>query len=124
MSSDEVLAHRAERPSAREAVPISHLQQADAFVVVSWWQSKSGNGGSGDYEYEHQPTLNDALDAYREYQDGEYQRAQAVGIFGVRDGLPVGNRLDPAEIMNLMQETRDQTGSSPSISCSSERSAS
>jgi hypothetical protein len=106
MSSDEALASRARRLSALEADRASSLQQADAFVVVSWWQPKSGDGRGGDYEYEHRPSLNDALDTYREYEDGEYQRARAVGIFAVRNGLPVGGRLDPAEVMCLMQETR------------------
>lgn len=106
MSSDEALAGRARRLSALAADRASLLLQADAFVVVSWWQDKSGDGASGNYEYEHRPTLNDALDSYREYEDGEYERARAVGIFAVRNGLPVGGRLDPGEVMGLMQETR------------------
>lgn len=106
MSSDDALASCASRLSAREADRASLLRQADGFVVVSWWQEKSGDGRSGDYEYEHRPTLNDALDTYREYEDGEYQRARAVGIFAVASGLPIMGRLDPAELMGLMQETR------------------
>lgn len=109
MSSDEALASRLRRLSAQAADRASLLQRpdaADAFVVVSWWQPKSGDGASGAYEYEHRPTLNDALDSYREYEDGEYERARAVGIFAVRNGLPIGGRLDPAEVMSLMQETR------------------
>jgi hypothetical protein len=110
MSSDEALASRARRLSAAAADRTSLLERADAFVVVSWWQHKSGDGLGGDYEYEHRPTLNDALDSYREYEDGEYERARAVGIFAVRNGLPIGGRIAPAEIMALVRESR-RTGS-------------
>lgn len=102
MSSDEALAHRSRRLAALQADRAALLGQADAFVVVSWWQ----DGDDGDYEYEHRPTLNDALDTYREYEDGEYRRARAVGIFAVRDGLPVGGRLEAAHVLRLMRETR------------------
>ena len=106
MSSDEAFASRTNRRSALTAERANPLPGADAFVVVSWWQAKSGDGRSGDYEYEHRPTLNDALDTYREYEDGEFRRARAVGIFAVKGGLPTGGRLDPAEVICLMQETR------------------
>ena len=58
MSSDEALASRARRLSAWQADRAALLGQADAFVVVSWWQQKSSDGRTGDYEYEHRPTLN------------------------------------------------------------------
>ena len=106
MSSDEAFANRSKRLSALEADRTALLRQADAFVVVSWWQEKSGNGSIGDYEYEHRPTLNDALDTYREYEDGEHARARAVGIFAVRNGLPIAGRLEPGQLMRLMHETR------------------
>lgn len=106
MSSDKAIAGRARRLSALSADRAAVLREADAFVVVSWWQEKSGDGRRGDYEYEHCPTLNDALDTYREYEDGEYQRARAVGIFAVRNGMPVGGRIDPASVMRLMHDLR------------------
>src|SRR5215813_3550252 len=106
MSSDEALANRTKRLQAVQADRAALMQQADAFVVVSWWQPKSGDGATGDYEYEHRPTLNDALDTYREYEDGEYRRARAVGIFAVKDGLPIGGRLEAMHIMRLMRELR------------------
>ena len=106
MSSDEALASRARRLSAAEADRAALLQQAAAFVVVSWWQAKSSDGRTGDYEYEHRPTLNDALDTYREYEDDDFRRARAVGIFAVKDGLPLGGRLEAALVMRLMHETR------------------
>jgi hypothetical protein len=109
MSSDEALASRAKRLSAWQADRAALLGQADAFVVVSWWQEKSGDGRTGDYEYEHRPTLNDALDTYRDYEDGEFRRARAVGIFAVKNGLPIGGRLEPTQIMRLMHETRQST---------------
>jgi hypothetical protein len=76
MSSDEALASRAKRLSAWQADRAALLEQADAFVVVSWWQEKSSDGRTGDYEYEHRPTLNDALDTYPDYEDGEFRRAR------------------------------------------------
>lgn len=106
MSSDEALARRAKVLSALDADRAALLQRADAFIVVSWWQDKSGDGRRGDYEYEHRPSLNDALDTYREYEDGEYRRARAVGIFAVKDGLPIMGRLEPAQLLRLMRETR------------------
>lgn len=109
MSSDEALASRIKRLSARQADCVAILQQADAFVVVSWWQKRSCDGDSGDYEYEHRPTLNDALDTYRDYEDGEFRRARAVGIFAVKNGLPIGSRLEATQIMRLMRDTRQAT---------------
>lgn len=91
--------------SADAVAPI--MQQGDGFIVVSWWQAKSGDGREGRYDYETVATLNDALDLYREYEDGEHQRATAVGIFAVKNGLPIGGRLDPLQVMRLLAETRN-----------------
>ncbi len=106
MSSDDALARRAGRQSALESDRAAMLRQADGFVVVSWWQDRGGDPRGGAYEYDHRPTLDDALEAYREYQDGEYARARAVGIFAARDGLPVAGRLEPTWLMRLMTEAR------------------
>lgn len=95
MSSDDAFTHRADL-----------LCDADGFVVVSWWQDRSGDGGRGSYEYDHRRSLNDALEAYREYQDGEYERARAVGIFAARHGLPVAGALEPMPLLRLMAELR------------------
>ena len=108
MSSDEALASRAKRLSAWQADRAALLGQADAFVVVSWWQEKSSDGRTGDYEYEHRPTLNDALDTYRDYEDGEFRRARAIGIFAVKDGLPIGGRLEAHA--DHAPDARDATG--------------
>lgn len=80
--------------------------QADGFVVVAWWQVSSGNARDGHYEYHHNATLNDALNAYDEYERGEYARASAVGIFPAKHGLPFGQPIDPAQLMRLIKETR------------------
>lgn len=77
------------------------METADGFVVVSEWATPRRH-----YDYETHATLNDALDAYREYQDGEYERATAIGVFPVRNGMPIGSRIDPARLIALMQETR------------------
>ncbi len=95
MSSDDALVPRADM-----------LREADGFVVVSWWQDRSGDGRRGSYEYDHRPSLNDALEAYREYQDGEYERARAVGIFAARHGLPIAGALEPMRLLRLMAELR------------------
>ena len=95
MSSDDAFTHRADLP-----------READGYVVVSWWQDRSGDGRRGSYEYDHRPSLNDALEAYREYQDGEYARARAVGIFAARHGLPIAGALEPMPLMRLMAELR------------------
>ena len=52
MSSDEALAGRAKRLSALSADRSALLREADAFVVVSWWQEKSGDGREG-HETDH-----------------------------------------------------------------------
>ena len=106
MSSDDAFARRASRQSALESDRAAMFREADGFVVVSWWQDRGGDGHRGSYEYDHRPSLNDALDAYREYQDGEYERARAVGIFAARDGLPIAGRLEPTWLMRLMTELR------------------
>ena len=36
------------------------ITQADAFVVVSWWQDESSNARKGHYSYEHCASLNEA----------------------------------------------------------------
>lgn len=82
----------------------AYMMQATEFVVVSLWKDR--NSGGESYDYEPHATLNDALDTYREYEDGEYPRAQAVGIFPARLGMPLGSRFDPHYIARLMKETR------------------
>jgi hypothetical protein len=86
------------------AEPVS-VTVADSFVVVSLWRAKEG--GEDEHEYEPHATLNDALDAYREYEDGEYPRARAVGIFAARNGMPIaGGQIEPAQLLRLLRETR------------------
>lgn len=82
------------------------VTKAAGYVVVSWWQDRSGDGRRGRFEYEHHDTLNEALDAYREYQDGEYRLAAAMGIFACDGaGLPF-SAMDPNRLIKLMAETR------------------
>ncbi len=106
MSSVQPLAGSHTQLSESAAGRAGPCRQPDGFVVVSWWQHKSGDGRGGNYEYEPRPTLNDALDTYREYEDGEYDRARAIGIFAVRNGLPIGGRLESVDLMRMMQEAR------------------
>lgn len=82
------------------------VTKASGFVVVSWWQDKSGNGRKGSFEYGHHKTLKDALDEYEEYQSGEFPRASAMGVFACDAlGLPL-HRLQPTELIPLMREQR------------------
>jgi len=67
------------------------------------FDGSGGGGGSGGYG------AIDALDTYRDYEDGEFRRARAIGIFAVKDGLPIGGRLEAMQIMRLMRETRRAT---------------
>ena len=87
--------------STEQPVPVT---VADGYVVVSLWRERGGVSTS--YEYEHKTTLSDALDAYQGYEDGEYHRASAVGIFAVRHGMPVDKKMEPALLARLMKETR------------------
>jgi hypothetical protein len=81
------------------------VSTADSFVVVSLWRAKEGDGTS--YDYETHGTLNAALDAYRELEDGEYERARAVGIFAARNGMPIaGGQIEPAQLLRLLREMR------------------
>ena len=82
------------------------VTKASGFVVVSWYQDRSGDGRKGTFEYQHYKTLNDALDGYDEYLRGEYTRASGMGIFACDAlGLPV-RRLDAEHLMRLIAETR------------------
>jgi hypothetical protein len=82
------------------------VTKASGFVVVSWWQDRSGDGHKGVFDYQHHKTLNEALEAYDEYLRGEYARASGMGIFAADAfGLPV-RRLDAEHLMRLVAETR------------------
>ncbi len=91
-------------PQAAEQ-PIT-VTKASGFVVVSWWQSRSSDDRKGTFEYSHCRTLKEALSEYEEYQDGEYDRATAMGIFACDEaGLPL-HRLDPVRLLEMMAEQR------------------
>ena len=77
----------------------------DAYVVVSWWQDRNGPPRSGSYSYEYCGDLNAASDLYTEYEQGEYQRATAIGIFPAKDGMPCGEKLSPVTVSRLVRET-------------------
>ena len=81
------------------------ITQADAFVVVSWWQDESSNARKGHYSYEHCASLNEASDRYSEYDSGEYARAEAIGIFPARNGMPCGEKLAVTTLARLVRET-------------------
>jgi hypothetical protein len=65
------------------------IAQATEFVVVSFWQPKS-DSAKGSYEHETFTDQRDAVEAFREYEAGEYPRARAVCIFASRHGIPMG----------------------------------
>lgn len=77
----------------------------DAYVVVTWWQDRSGDPRTGKFEYEHCADLNEATDRYTEYETGEFRRATAIGIFPARNGMPCGGQLSPITVSRLVRET-------------------
>ena len=92
-------------PDAAQQPRIS-VTTASGFVVVSWWQDSSRSDLKGGFEYDHFVKLNDALDLYEEFQNGEWSRAREMGIFACDAcGMPL-HRLDPARLMQLMHEQR------------------
>lgn len=87
-------------------VPTATTRFIAGYVVVSRWVSTIG-APDEMIQYDHYNVLNDAADAYTEYQNGEFPRATAVGIFPCDErGLPIGGRLDPVRLMALVAETR------------------
>jgi hypothetical protein len=71
------------------------VTQADGFVVVSFWRNANSSVPpySGEYQYEWFATSDEAYQAHREYEEGEFKRASARGIFAAKDGMPVGGRI-------------------------------
>ena len=66
------------------------VAMATEFVVVSWVQPKSSDGGLGWYDYETHATEQAAQRAHRDYERGEYPSHRAVCIFASRHGVPIG----------------------------------
>ncbi len=81
-------------PIATHADAIT-MTQADGFVVVSWWRDKSSPVPpyKGTYSYEHFDTLNEAYACHRDYENGEFANASAMGVFAALGGMPVGGRI-------------------------------
>ena len=81
---------------------------ADAgYVVVSEWTDAGDRlGRNPSTDYQRFDTLNDALEAYREYQDGEFARATGIGIFACDAcGLPL-RRLAPTYLLAVLAEMK------------------
>lgn len=68
------------------------IAQATEFVVVSFWQSKSGSG-DGHYHHETFTDQRDAESLHDDYTRGEWAKARAVCIFASRFGVPIGRVL-------------------------------
>ena len=82
------------------------FEVCDSYVVVSRWKHP---GGQESYSYEPSSTLNEALDEYAAYERGEYSRATAVGIFAAKNGMPIGSRIEPHRLAQLLRETEVRT---------------
>ena len=84
-----------------------NLLAADGYVCVSWWQDPHYvvPPYKGSYTYEHYDTLNDAVDAYADFERGEHRNFSPVGIFPARNGMPFGNALDGLTIARMTRET-------------------
>lgn len=78
----------------RQPAPVV-VEQADGFVCVSWWRDKSNPVPpyKGTYQYDYFDTLNEAYEAHREYEAGEFANASARGVFAAKDGMPIGGRV-------------------------------
>lgn len=86
------------------AEPVT-VTKAACYVVVSHWHSKDGK--VTDTEYERFDHLNDAIDSFVEYENGEYARARPAGIFpGDANGMPIDKPLQPHALAQLVRETR------------------
>lgn len=62
---------------------------ATEWVVVSFWQPKSGSA-EGSYSHETFTDQREAEEVFREYQQGAWAKASAVCIFASRHGVPIG----------------------------------
>jgi hypothetical protein len=70
------------------------IEQATEFVVVSDWSPMPGREmTSGGLSYEDFDNLEDAEQAFHDYERGEYPRARAVCLFASRLGVPIGRIL-------------------------------
>jgi hypothetical protein len=62
---------------------------ATEFVVVSFWQPKSGSG-DGHYHHETFADQREAESLHADYERGEWAKARAVCVFASRHGVPIG----------------------------------
>ena len=70
------------------------MTTCNGWVVVSFWRNAdSVPPYSGEFQYEHCDTLDEAYEKHREYEEGEFKRATARGIFAAVNGMPVGGRI-------------------------------
>lgn len=100
--------------SPAAAVRASRSQNEDArqcngFVVVSSWMDPTRvvPPYRYRYSYNHFDTLNEAVDAYTDLEDGDGARNhEAVGIFYALNGMPVGEPLSASYLTALVNDTR------------------
>ena len=84
------------------ALPVYGTATCAGYVVVA----RASNRLTG-VNYEAFDDLNEAVDCYTAYEDGEYKNTRPVGIFPCdSSGMPSGPKLDAHYITRLVRETR------------------
>src|SRR5690349_6852926 len=82
------------------------VMQADGFVLVTTQQSGAVPPYRHVYDYKRFDHLNDALDEYALYEDGEFSGWSPVAIFPCRYGMPFAAPLSEIELARMLKETR------------------
>ncbi len=81
------------------------IQQATGFLVVSWWRAKDAvlPPYKGSFDYAHFDNLREAEDAYNDYENNEYVRAEPVALMACKQGVPfaVLHAASPALMSSL-----------------------
>lgn len=92
----------ADRREPDVATP-ADIQTATGFVVVCRGAFRYGRAQA--YAYDHYTTLNDAADAYTEYESGEYGELYPVALMACRFGIPFA-ALSSWRVTQLVADTR------------------
>jgi hypothetical protein len=82
------------------------IEQATGFLVVSWWRDKTSviPPYKGGFDYAHFKTLREAEDAYNDYENNEYVRAEPVALMACKQGVPFAtlHAASPALLSTLI----------------------
>lgn len=95
-------------PDTLSTLPEITVQTADGFVVVAEYTDPRSvvPPRKTSLTYDWYGTQNDALEAYSEYERGEFSGFRPIGIFPVRHGLPFGGAFSPMTIAQMLHSER------------------